>query len=58
MREGDNPPLGLILCPYKDDELVRYTTAGVDDNLFVSKYLVNLPDKKLLENFIRRELKK
>jgi hypothetical protein len=28
----------------------------MDNQLFVSKYLVNLPDKKVLEDFIRREI--
>ena len=56
MSEGDNPPIGIILCSDKDDTLVRYSTAGMDDQLFVSKYLVKLPEKKVLENFMRREL--
>jgi predicted nuclease of restriction endonuclease-like (RecB) superfamily len=56
MTADDNPPIGIILCSDKDDTLVEYATAGMDDHLFVSKYLVNLPDKKLLENFIRKEL--
>lgn len=56
MVEGDNPPIGIILCDEKDDDLVRYSTAGMDDQLFVSKYLVKLPDKKLLESFMKREL--
>ena len=58
MSEGDNPPIGIILCGDKDDTLVEYATSGMDDQLFVSKYLVKLPEKKLLENFIRRELEK
>ena len=58
MSEGDNPPIGIILCSDKDDTLVRYSTAGMDDQLFVSKYLINLPEKKVLENFIKRELNK
>ena len=56
MTEGDNPPVGIILCSDKDDMLVKYSTAGMDDHLFVSKYLVKLPDKKVLENFMKREL--
>lgn len=56
MSEGDNPPVGIILCPDKDDMLVKYSTAGMDDQLFVSKYLVKLPEKKVLENFMKREL--
>jgi predicted nuclease of restriction endonuclease-like (RecB) superfamily len=56
ITEGDNPPIGIILCADKDDTLVEYATSGMDDQLFVSKYLVELPEKKLLENFMKREL--
>jgi predicted nuclease of restriction endonuclease-like (RecB) superfamily len=56
MSEGDNSPIGIILCSDKDDTLVKYSTAGIDDQLFVSKYLVKLPEKKVFENFIKREL--
>jgi predicted nuclease of restriction endonuclease-like (RecB) superfamily len=52
----DNAPVGLILCGDKNETLARYATSGLDNNLFVSKYLVNLPEKKVLEEFIRREI--
>lgn len=42
----------------KDHALVEYATAGMDENLFVSKYMLQLPDKKELENFLNNELKK
>ncbi|MDR1809112.1 MAG: PDDEXK nuclease domain-containing protein [Prevotella sp.] len=56
MSEGDNPPIGIILCANKDDTLVRYATSGMDENMFVSKYMLKLPDKKVLESFMKREL--
>ena len=56
MTEGDNPPIGIILCANKNDTLVKYATSGMDDHLFVSKYLINLPEKKVLENFMKREM--
>jgi hypothetical protein len=56
MTEGDNPPVGIILCGDKNDTLVKYATAGMDDQLFVSKYLLKLPEKKVLENFMKQEL--
>ena len=56
MSEDDNPPIGIILSSDKDDTIVKYSTAGMDDQLFVSKYLVKLPEKKVLENFMKREL--
>ena len=31
MSADDNPPIGIILCPEKDDMLVKYSTAGMDD---------------------------
>jgi predicted nuclease of restriction endonuclease-like (RecB) superfamily len=56
LSEGDNPPIGIILCAGKDDTLVEYATSGMDDQLFVSQYLVKLPEKEVLENFIKKEL--
>jgi predicted nuclease of restriction endonuclease-like (RecB) superfamily len=57
MCEGDNPPIGLILCGNKKETLARYATTGIDNQMFVSQYLLQLPDKKLLESFIRNEIK-
>jgi len=56
MTEGDNPPIGIILCSNKNDTMVKYATMGIDDNMFVSKYLLKLPDKKMFESFMKREL--
>lgn len=58
MRSDDNPPIGILLVTNKNDALVQYATAGMDNNLFVSKYLVELPSKQQLENFVKQELKK
>lgn len=55
MHEGDNPPVGIILCASKDDALVEYATSGLAQEIFVSKYLTQLPDKEQLRAFIRRE---
>ena len=54
----DNPPAGILLCTDKDEEHVEFATAGMDDKVFVSKYLVALPDKKELEQFIKKEMEK
>jgi hypothetical protein len=58
MTEGDNPPIGLILCGDKNKAMARYATSGMDSQLFVSKFLIQLPEKKMLEEFIRKELEK
>lgn len=57
MTDGDNPPVGIILCADKDDSLVEYATAGLENELFISKYMLQLPDKQTLLNFIETELK-
>ena len=57
MAEGDNPPVGLLLCTDKDKALVEYATGGMDENLFVSTYKVALPKPEELEAFLRKEVK-
>ncbi|GHV72437.1 hypothetical protein FACS1894201_01580 [Bacteroidia bacterium] len=52
MAPDDNPPVGIILCKDNDETLVEYSTADMSENLFVSKYLVKLPDKKTLEKIM------
>jgi predicted nuclease of restriction endonuclease-like (RecB) superfamily len=53
MSAGDNLPVGLLLCTDKDHALVEYATASMDNQLFVSKYAVQLPSKDELEKFIQ-----
>ena len=54
--KGDNQPIGLILCANKNHTKVEYTTAGLDNTLFVSKYKINLPSTTEIEAFIEDEL--
>ncbi len=55
--EDDNPPIGILLCTDVTSDMVRYATAGMDENLFVSKYLLQLPSKESLIEFLNNELK-
>ena len=57
MNEGDNPPIGILLCTRKGEKMVEYALAGLDNNLFVSTYMLALPDKETLQEFILSELK-
>ena len=54
--KDDNPPIGLILCANKNSTKVAYAKAGLDENLFVSKYKINLPSTMEIEAFIEDEL--
>jgi Uncharacterized conserved protein len=53
MHEGDNPPVGILLCTKAGKKMVEYALAGMDNSLFVSTYLLQLPDKTILEQFIK-----
>jgi hypothetical protein len=55
---GDNPPIGIILCSGKDEPLVKYATMGLPQQIFVSKYLVNLPSEKELKRIVEDEKEK
>jgi len=52
MADGDNPPVGLMLCTDKETTKVEYATAGLDHQLFVSRYQVVLPKPEELERLI------
>ena len=56
MLEGDNPPVGILLCTDKGSQMVEYALSGVDKQLFVSTYMLHLPNKKKLEEFMRKEI--
>ncbi len=56
--QDDNDPVGILLVTNKNDAMVEYAVAGMDEKLFIRKYMLALPDKHQLEAFIRTELKK
>lgn len=56
MQPGDNPPVGILLCTRKGKKMVEYALAGMDNQLFVSTYMLQLPDKKTLEDFLLKQL--
>lgn len=58
MNLGDNPPVGILLCTRKGDKMVEYALAGMDNDLFVSTYMLSLPDKKALQEFLLKEIEK
>ncbi len=47
---GDKAAIGIVLGADKNDILVEYATAGISNQLFVSKYQLHLPNKQLLQN--------
>jgi len=56
MHDGDNLPIGILLCTRKGKKMVEYAIAGMDNHLFVSTYLLQLPEKSTLENFLLTQM--
>jgi predicted nuclease of restriction endonuclease-like (RecB) superfamily len=56
--KGDNDPIGIILCSGKNEALVKYATMGLPQQVFVSKYLINLPSEEELQRIIEDEKEK
>lgn len=57
MHEGDNDPVGILLVTDKGKALVEYAKGSMDNQLFVSKYILELPSKEKLVDFLKHELK-
>ena len=53
--DGDQPPVGLVLCSDKDETKVHYATAGLDYQLFVSRYQVALPSPEDLQRLVEAD---
>jgi len=58
MQPDDNPPVGILLVTNKNNALVEFATADNDKDIFVSKYLLELPTKEQLIRFINEEAAK
>jgi len=55
MDADDNQPVGIILCSDRDQTTVEFATAGLDNQLFVSRYLTALPSVDELRRVIQRD---
>ena len=61
MNEGDNKPIGIILCADKSEQVVKYTLPKDNSQVFASKYKLYLPTEEelkrelKLENYIKRD---
>ena len=52
MTPGDQPPIGILLCTRKNDALVEFALGDLSNQIFVSRYAVELPRKEEMERFI------
>ena len=60
-NEGDNSPIGIVLCADKSDQIVKYTLPEENNQIFASKYKLYLPTeeefkKELnLDNYVKKD---
>ncbi len=55
MMEGENEPIGILLCSDKNDAVVKFTLPEENNQIFASKYKLYLPTEEELKSEIMRE---
>jgi predicted nuclease of restriction endonuclease-like (RecB) superfamily len=53
-REGENPPVGLILCAEKDAAVAHYALENLPNKVLAAEYRMTLPDERVLAAEIER----
>lgn len=54
MAAGDQPPVGILLCTRKSQDLVEFALGDLSNKLFVFRYAVELPKKTEMERFLKQ----
>lgn len=57
MNQGDNPPVGIILCADKNDAVVKYTLPEDEKQIFAAKYMTYLPTQNELRTLLQTDVK-
>lgn len=55
MLEGENEPIGILLCSEKNDAVVKFTLPEDNNQIFASKYKLYLPTEEELKSELIRE---
>ena len=51
--DGDNPPVGIILCATSQDVVAEYALGGLSNQVFASSYVYYIPEKEVLINEVK-----
>jgi hypothetical protein len=54
MTPGDQPPIGILLCTRKNEALVEFALGDMPNQLFVSRYAVEMPKKAAMQSFLKQ----
>jgi predicted nuclease of restriction endonuclease-like (RecB) superfamily len=52
--DNENPPVGLVLCAYKDTAVAKYSLEGLPNKVMAAEYRTTLPDEKLIAAELER----
>jgi predicted nuclease of restriction endonuclease-like (RecB) superfamily len=58
VNQGENPPVGLILCAEKDSAVAKYALEGLPNKVLAAEYKMTLPDEKELVRELRETQRK
>jgi predicted nuclease of restriction endonuclease-like (RecB) superfamily len=56
MLDGENPPVGLVLCAEKDSTVARYALEGLPNKVLAAEYRTALPKERALVAEIERTI--
>ena len=51
MQPNDNPPIGILMCIEVGLEMAEYTLMDIDEDVFISKYELQIPSKVRMADF-------
>ena len=55
MNEGDDPPIGIVLCADKSESVVKYTLPENETQIFASKYKLYVSSEEELLRELNQE---
>ncbi|MBQ0019143.1 MAG: DUF1016 family protein [Bacteroidales bacterium] len=55
MQPDDNPPVGILMCSEVGQEMAEYMLLDTNEDIFISKYELNIPSKERMTEFLRKE---
>ena len=52
--EGDQNPIGIILCAQKEEALAKMSIQGIENNIYAARYTTVIPNIEVLQAEVER----
>ena len=56
--EGDQDPIGIILCAKKEEALAKMSIMGIDNNIYATRYTTIIPNIEALQEEVEKVVEK